>query len=251
MSNITERDCHVWEKRVGQTFHSYYQSVLKGSEELKAELQWGRDNRAWIKLGHQSWTEWVKAFAKNMEVSESKMWRFVSELKQPRLDGETIDSEPKTAVSLSGESATVDSAPKTQIPLSNESEINDPSLITEDLPPIEVYLDKTKRQIPERNVAFFQEVDDQIRPIELLIRQLERAFADIYDPDDTVWKRLDMGHIKIYIHNLKAEIKDNRPWAWCPQCGGDGGIESNCLQCSGKGWCRIIEWSTVPEELKS
>ena len=110
-------------------------------------------------------------------------------------------------------------------------------------------VDREKRLIPESLQALFKEADDQIRPIELLIRQLERAFNDIYDEDDPVWRKLDMSKIKkIYLFNIKAEIKFARPWAWCPMCG--GGIEGNCLTCHGRGWVRLMEWNAIPGENK-
>jgi len=241
MSDITERDYRVWEKEIEQDFYSIHKDFTERAEAIRKKLQWGRDNRAWANLGYQSWTKWVNAFAERLDVTPRRVWKILSE-----------DKKPQKQIGLPTEPGSVNSGltgSKTPIPEDSEPEDGE-KFPDESLPPIDVYLDKTKRQVPERLVAFFREFDDQVRPIELLLKQLKSAINDNYDPTQRVWQDFKRQKSLDCIFNIQEYLRKIRPWAWCPQCGGDGGIEGNCLQCHGKGWCRWLQWSTVPDDLK-
>jgi hypothetical protein len=233
MNAITKRDCHLWQQEIKHDWHEW---ANKGMS-LRDKLIWGRENEVWVGLGYSSWTKCVKGVASKIQVSERHIWRVIKQAPQ-------LQESQNENVSESGKNTPL-TEPKTQIPLTS-----DPELETETLPPIEVYLDKTKRQVPERLVAFFREFDDQVRPIEILLKQLKAAIEDNYDPTQRAWEEFRLQPSLDCIHNIKEYLRKARPWAYCPQCGGDGGIDGNCLQCEGKGWCRWIQWSTVPEELK-
>jgi len=237
MNDITERKCHMWQHEIKSQWHDWAEQGMS----LRDNLIWGRDNKVWVGLGYSSWTHCVKGIAKEIQISERHIWRVIKQA--PQL------AESETANVSESDENTPLTAPKTQIPLTSNTD-EDPEFPDRSLPIIEAYVDKTKRQVPEGLIAFFREYDDQMRPVELLLRQISRAFDDMYNPKERVWKDFRIDHVKKHISNIKEEIRKRRPWAWCPRCGGDGGIEGNCDSCHGTGWLIWIEWVAIEKELK-
>ena len=115
------------------------------------------------------------------------------------------------------------------------------------------YLDREKREVPEILVPLFIKADEEAKRILQAIKDLVAVMKEIYSEEDPVWGRLNISHFNMHIYNLRQQIKYARPWAYCPVCGGDGGVKlkggkGNCRTCSGKGWLIYLGWQAVPED---
>lgn len=51
--------------------------------------------------------------------------------------------------------------------------------------------------------------------------------------------------------NLRRAIKFAMPYAVCPYCSGDGGVEKDCRACDGTGWVNESAWYSSPQEYKA
>ncbi len=110
--------------------------------------------------------------------------------------------------------------------------------------------DKAGVEIPDELIPIWQ--DAQVK-FGAWRQQLNQMLADAQRWKESGVPCMQHIHIDNFRHQIdqvKEDIKFSRPYAVCPYCGGDGGVDGNCRACNGGGWVNEMQYAACPSEFK-
>jgi hypothetical protein len=113
-----------------------------------------------------------------------------------------------------------------------------------------VVFDQTRRQVPPELATMFDKANKEAEAILRKVYELNAEIIAQIKDDDKAWERFNRSEFNGCMKDIKALIKFCRPHAWCPVCGGDGGVGGGCARCKGIGWLIKMAWECIPEDMK-
>jgi len=103
--------------------------------------------------------------------------------------------------------------------------------------------------LPEHLIPVFER-RREIRAWRGHVERLWQAVKAAADSGDPFLRYLRVQTFKAECSNLRRAIDFALPYAVCPYCSGDGGVEGDCRACDGSGWVNSTTWLSSPQEYK-
>ncbi len=93
---------------------------------------------------------------------------------------------------------------------------------------------------------------DEVAALMREVSALKGKILGLLDNEkDPIYSVVDRSVVDAGFTNVYGQLKNAKPYAVCPYCGGgDRGAMKRCTCCSGLGWLTEFRYRTVPKELK-
>lgn len=115
--------------------------------------------------------------------------------------------------------------------------------------PPKVTVDRKGNTITDPKVA---EIFGRADEIQKFITQMSHLKSEVlkHAESDPLWCRLNVSSFTAAANNVHRDLRFAMPYARCPACSGDGGLNKNCLQCHGSGWLNEQSYDALPDREK-
>ena len=175
-STITEMQAEeLWAKGV-----MYAEEFATNIGDVLARFD---QTNGWAALGYNSWTQFIKAYAKAIGKTERRIW---------------------------------------QLHQANQKKLTDGTKNGDFTEIISVDLDEVGRDLPEPLVDIFSRSDKEIKEVQQYLNSALKCVSDHANKLDPLWQTMPFQTITTAINDAKRALKLSKPYAVCPYCGGDG-----------------------------
>ena len=111
-----------------------------------------------------------------------------------------------------------------------------------------IELDHTGFPVPEEGIALWQR-SEEVSELMSQVQRLKRQLTALEKENDLLFAPIHFSQVQGELHRIWADIKQAIPYAVCTTC--QGKLPKRCGVCHGRGFLSEIQWTAVPEELKT